>query len=732
MTSFKSIIFVPQYNANKTKKTFQIFKNDFPIDTSLANKVTDLIKKKEFTKLKELMKQGSKFVLSFKDIKRLLLNCHDREFYEILYEKKLLYNFNLIDEAIKLNDINALELMVQIFANGWDNYEENGPDFYKIMLKFSYSKSTFFKTMISNYIITKIKRIDVLSVAGLLIKQYYDVTDIDYIQNNKPMIDIREGHEQFQGFNNFKLKIIDQWRIYNSIISEYIKISTGLKSLVVENDGISNKIKNFGKKIMILRILMLDLESLIKLEKYKWNSIVNLDVSDLLNIMLPIHFEMNLENTILEISDRADEIPQIDFIYPKFSRLTKFSKRISNICFKKQYFSYYKFKKLKTRDKNGNETDLSLYSFLRDYYYNCNISLSTKEIFQFGEPNINKFYLPSKQEIISTLDNESINFPIHDNDNCYFANKFLKNVCKLSKEKLKKKYIPTRYSPPIQMNKTEETQKLFSQKLNASESTGHVLKIFPKVFSIPNHIEISFKHEHIKDDPKMVIERDYCQEMYNQFIQTQNDLLKEFELEEKLEKEKEKQKKKLQKLKQRSQLLNTKKLDNNKKKLELFLKKQDQQLILQKTIQNENKMKLKMKNKKKIEKKNKLLIEGNVNKFSKNNNKNNYNNNNNNKEEDNSEKAGTTDVNVSCYNINDISSNPIIVSNNKEDYDTFKNYLTINNFIFDEIENEDCLDPNIQNEIDEMVASLVYYDDDAEYENNNMVNNTFPIFFISC
>ncbi|KAN0008516.1 hypothetical protein ACTFIU_011293 [Dictyostelium citrinum] len=739
MSSFRALLLMSSTNANKTKKTFKVFDRDFPISKSMKNKVNELIEKKEFKKLKDMVIRGEKFLLSLENIQSLLLNYHDKEFYELIYEKKLLFDYNLIDEAIKLDNVAALELMVQIFANGWDNYIDNGPDFYKIMLKFTFNSSDFFKHDVSNYLITKTKRIDQLTVIALLIKQYIDILDIDNIPNNKSIIDACESHDLYEGFNNLKLKIIDQWRIYHSLISEFIKESLELKSQnhvdKNEKEICKNKILKFGKKIMILRILMLDLEAFIKLEKYKWNTIANLDVTLYLDVMLRKHFNISLEESIRETS-LGCEIDQIKYVYPKFSRLTRFSNHIVNICLEQQYITYFNFKKLYSRDENGNQITLSVCSFLREYFYNSNISLSTSDVFQFGEPNINQFYLPTKEEIISTLNNESVNLPNHQN--CFYANKFYKNLYKVDRERLYIKYCPTKYSPPKQINKREQIQRIFSKKLKTMQSngSGSSMNIFPRVFSIPIQYEITIRSQHDKDVLRKEIEKNNLQEVHSQLFTKHNQLVKEFERDEKLKKEKEKIKKKLQKLKDKNHVEVNKEELGNKKKSEQ-LKKQNEQLILQNRIEYENKMKLKMKmkNKKKKEKRNKLLIEA-ANRNSKNQNNNNINNI---KEDKNKLSGGSENEEESInkyYEANKvISTNLINSSNNNNDdikinYDNIKNYHwnqqeyfnnnNNNNNFFDQ---EDSLDPNIQNEIDEKVTSLVYDEEDYEDDNNNINNN---------
>ncbi|KAN0030701.1 hypothetical protein ACTA71_009342 [Dictyostelium dimigraforme] len=179
MKSFESFFFS---NVNKTKKSFQIFNNDFPLDKTVSTKVNKLIRIKNFSKLKDMMNNGEKFLLSEENIHSLLLNCHDRNFYETLYEKKLLFNYNLIDESIKLGDVNALELMVQIFAGGWDNYQENDQRFYIIMVGYAFNKSDLAKDNLTNYIFTKIKKSDQLTLISTLIKQTFDFLDLDSYQ----------------------------------------------------------------------------------------------------------------------------------------------------------------------------------------------------------------------------------------------------------------------------------------------------------------------------------------------------------------------------------------------------------------------------------------------------------------------------------------------------------------------------------------------------------------------
>ncbi|KAN0030702.1 hypothetical protein ACTA71_009343 [Dictyostelium dimigraforme] len=529
--------------------------------------------------------------------------------------------------------------------------------------------------------------------------------------------------------------MIDQWRIYYSLVTDYVNTAFELKQSKSVNE---NEIKKLGKRILILRILMLDIESTVKMEKYKWNKFVNMDVSTYLNTKLKKYFNYDLETAIKEIS-AFNEIPKGGFLYPKYSRLPKFSNEILNLCLKEQFISYQRIKKLNTRNPNGDEVNLSLCTFLRQYFYNCNISLSTDQLFQFDQPHISQFYLPSRNEIISTLDNELVNLPNHGD--CFYSSKFLRHVNEKNIINLKNKYIPTKYSPPRELTKDEVVQMLFIEKLRKTEtSVVPVRDIFPPIFSIPNSIEITFaphpiewyddeKDEEVEENEGQMKIEIKMKKKNDDYFKRYNRFLKEIQLEERIKKQLQKQKKKeLKKLKEKSQVKRKIKLElENKKKLDL-MKKENEQIILQKKLEIENIKKLKLKNKKKMEKKNQLIIEAAEKIANKQKNKNNNNNNikNNNCE---SEKKENNEIG------NDISNNLIrhladgsnIINNyNIQDYslNTEQFFRNVN------YQKEEGLDPNIQNEIDGKVKSLVHEEDEDENDNdtNNNNSNYWSIF----
>ncbi|KAK5584035.1 hypothetical protein RB653_005642 [Dictyostelium firmibasis] len=737
--------------------------------------VNELIQNKDFSLLKQKMINGEKFLLSKENLVQLLLNCNDKEFYEILYDKGLLFNFNLIEEAIVLDSAEALETMIQVFAGGWANYEENGNDYYTTLLMFAVIRNGVSKHKVTNHIVKKTNKTEHLKVIAILIKKSFDkryVENLPLIEESIKNVSEIEDEKKNKGSEKLKIKFIHQLALYETLIRKFAVSVTNLISQITWDSGeigdFGMKMKIIGKKVMTLQTLKLDLESTIKLEKNKRRSISHWDISRYLNTMLSIHFNMNFETAIKQINS-CEDIRDIPIIYPKFTQLTKLSVIDRAIFLENRYFSYNRYQELNMKDSMSpldEKIRISNCNFLTDFFYNSGVSMKIEGQCEIRKLVENKFHIPSKEEIISKLEEDSKIIENEENS----ANITIHNdIFQLTREEFIKKYIGSKhFSQNIVLKDKIEYE--VGQKLREDLSDS-ALSNLSKVFSTQKKFEISiqspfFNNFTNNNSPINIknIQEKLFQAIYGDHLQKQNDLLKELDDEKKLKKEKEKLKKKLENEKKEKTLIGNKiKLEmENKKKLEM-LNKAKQELENKMKIQLENKNKQKMLNKKKNEMKQKLIIQvgeeflkkENERKLSNNNKKNNNNNINNNNIIINSENIDSNNSNIN-NNVNKESVNNhvkdcITFNTEEENKENRKNYVNLNHEIYNNLNNyynqetieynnddkylvqlaetykfekEDCyLDPDIQSEIDEKVTSLV--DDCDEYEDENFTSQYF-------
>ncbi|KAN0030680.1 hypothetical protein ACTA71_009321 [Dictyostelium dimigraforme] len=708
MVSFNSIGCFSENPSIKTKKTFKEFKNEFPNDQKMKTKVNELIREKDFSKLMEMMKNGEKFLLSKDNIHKLLLNCHDKQFYEILYEKGLLYNFNFIEESIKLDCVEALELMVQFLAGGWDNEKENGEDFYIILQRYAVMNCGLTNFNVPNYLTYKIKKVDQLFLIAFIIHQSFDIDNFKEFANKSELKEYK-NNEHYGGYKKLKNKIKNQINVYDSIIRKYA-ISMGkliskkkIPTSIDEIEEILKKLKKIGGNTMVINNLKLDLESTMKLEKGKWITISIFDTSDYLNTFISALFNISLGDAIKEICKLKSEIFEV--FHPKFTDLTKLSMKDRVIFQESGYFSFYAIHELIMKSSASEEEEKESYHPpLKHFFYNSRLSLSNFDTIDKSKKSTDLLYLPPLQDIINSFGDVIDNVQYKDGSKTSLVDN---NVLHFTKQQFIEKYIEFRYSA----NKISKSQQIQKEILSDSIFIMILSDVFPSkprlnLYDIGNS---SFSQS-IKTQSKKEIK-----------MQTKQKELYKSDVEKKLKEEKGQTKQSIEnKTKREKKKLENQIISENKKNREIQINEEFEKIKLEfekSKCNNKNKQKTKNKKKNKplmfevVEKSNadnlkNLIIDENQN--------NNY------------QEIGN---NLNNYEIN--NKNQDIGNNLNNNY--IQQQFFEKGSVFEEKEDY-CLDPNIQNEIDEKVSSLVYDNGDEEEDNfiTNvplLVSNQFNLIF---
>ncbi|KAM9956200.1 hypothetical protein ACTFIR_002911 [Dictyostelium discoideum] len=497
MFSFESVWSSSESNVIRPKCLYQHFNGEFRPNAKFKKNIDSLIYRNEFSTIKEMMENGSKFILTKDNFTRLLKNCHDADFFVILYEKGLLFNFNLIEEAIKLDDVDAIETMVQALAGGWGNHTENGHDFYVKMMAFSIVKNANLKTNAIKYIYSKANRDEQLFVLTLVIYQSFDIGKLNIRAPNTPLLLYSyENDPRWVGTFELEIKILDQLEIYHTLLLDNVSCLFSLMDLINtthhygDNNSLNNLISKVGIKILTLKVLIFDLVTTIKLEKNKWYSILNKNTqSKCVNYMLLNSFKTSINDSIKEIC-QSSEIKNVHLInYPKFTHIARFplADRLAFLD------NFYFCSKLDQFDPNitPRELDLkriSIGEFIVENLYNSMISINCQQPLRYDKSNP-KIIFPTSSLSSYALEQISIQILSISSD---YAKHFLMEVYKFSKTELNEKYIDEVYNIKhnnflfkIQPEKEKKEESVNEKKNNLnSENINKLLDEPNQEFSI--------------------------------------------------------------------------------------------------------------------------------------------------------------------------------------------------------------------------------------------------------
>ncbi|KAM9993064.1 hypothetical protein ACTFIY_010526 [Dictyostelium cf. discoideum] len=472
MLTYKSLLAMPDSNAIKPKKSFKVFNGQFPIDEIIKKKVDSLISSNEISTIKEMMKNGCKFVLTKKNIQRLVTKCHDVEFYEILHEKGLLFNINLIEEAIRIDNVKSIETMVQALAGGWKNHKDNGQDFYVKMMVFSMKKNGDYKTNVTKYIYSCGDKVEQLFVNSFVIYQSfvdYKAGSIFY-ELSRNSSQVKENYLQARYIASWSLekKIMEQLQIYQLLLIQNCSHIINLKELLIETPNLKDSkifnevLSRIGVKVMTLKILSTDLRATAKLERNKWHAILGNNESKKIGFLLLKNFNTPLNSLIKEISQNSELKNDHLIHHPKFSHITRFSLPVRLDCLNNFYFStnkYYLFD-IKQKPCEYEKQRISYCQFIIDNFKNCMMSINFQDPINNDDKSSPKIEFQTKAQVKSYLEKICV-----EEKYIEFSKVFQSDVQKLSRSQLLDTFVADIFSQQVPLDIHIEKQKIFLHEL---------------------------------------------------------------------------------------------------------------------------------------------------------------------------------------------------------------------------------------------------------------------------
>ncbi|KAK5584809.1 hypothetical protein RB653_006426 [Dictyostelium firmibasis] len=345
------------------------FNNDFEINEEINKKLDSLIEKKDFKKIKSMIVKGERFYLTQEQYIVILLFCHDTDFYEKIFRYGLLFDTNLIKLSVLLNEPTSLDLMINVFANGWNNHRNVGFEFYKNILRFAIENNTTNTptNRIISFMAKKVNKTDIAFILANYIKQQFDQHELNQYQD-------RDNQNKLIFSCDYIGTLVLRINVLEEVVNDYFEKLMKIHNHIVQSKKKIQDIDEYEYFESLLYRREVEISATLETEKFERSKLYGLQssygLSDKIEKFIFEYFDLTMDKAIKDISKKvvASRIPFTSSsqseckLYPKFHLLGFLKPEHRAIFEKHNYYSEVEYGKLGKykRVKNLKYNDLSL------------------------------------------------------------------------------------------------------------------------------------------------------------------------------------------------------------------------------------------------------------------------------------------------------------------------------------------------------------------------------------